>query len=61
MGLLPLVRGLPVRLTNTVSSELQLYRNRRCTIIGWTLHPDEASEATGSARVLTHMSDELRG
>ena len=47
MGLLPLVRGLPVRLTNTVSFELQLYRNRRCTIIVWTLHSDEAAVFVG--------------
>ena len=41
MGLLPLVKGLPVRLTNHVNHGLQLYKNRRCTIEGWTLHADE--------------------
>ena len=42
MGLLPLVRGLPMRLTSTLNRSLKLFRNRQCTIAGWTLHADEA-------------------
>eukprot|EP00973_Karenia_brevis_P051269 7121578-Karenia_brevis.AAC.1 len=55
MGLLPAVRGLPMRLTDTVRQGLKLYRHRRCELIGWTLHPDEASEVERSERNLQHM------
>eukprot|EP00973_Karenia_brevis_P041285 5712836-Karenia_brevis.AAC.1 len=51
-GLLPMVRGLPIRLTDTVDRGLTLYKHRRCVLIGWTLHPDEASEVEGSERNL---------
>ena len=61
LGLLPLVKGLPVRLTATLSKVLKLSKHRRGVVVGWTLHPDEASEVAGCVRVLTHMSDELRG
>ena len=37
VSLLPLVVGLPVRLTDTVDRDLGLYRHRRGTIYGWTL------------------------
>ena len=43
MGLLPLIRGLPVRLTQTTNRGLKLFKHRRCTIAGWTLHPEEAA------------------
>ena len=52
MGLLPAVRGLPMRLTDTIERGLKLYKHRRCTLIGWTLHPDEASEVEGTERNL---------
>ena len=55
MGVLPLVRGLPMRLSDTVNRGLKLYRNRECTLDGWTLHPDEASEVDGGERVLQHQ------
>ena len=55
MGVLPLVRGLPMRLSDTVNRGLKLYRNRECTLDGWTLHPDEASEADAGERVLQHQ------
>ena len=57
LGLLPLAKGLPVRLTETLSRQLKLSKNKRGTIVGWTLHSDEASEVSGSERVLSHMSD----
>ena len=57
LGLLPLVKGLPVRLTETISRQLKLSKNKRGVIAGWTLHSDEASEVSGSERVLSHMSD----
>jgi len=59
LGLLPLVKGLPVRLTAAVSKALKLGKHRRGVVVGWTLHPDEASAISGCARVLTHMSDDV--
>ena len=47
MGLLPLVRGLPVRLTESINRGLKLFKHRRGTVVGWTLHPDVASEVEG--------------
>lgn len=42
MGLLPLVKGLPVRLTSALNRGLKLFKNSRCTIEGWTLSNSEA-------------------
>ena len=39
-SLLALAVGLPVRLTDTVDRDRQLYRGRRGFIHGWTLHPE---------------------
>ena len=55
MGLLPLVRGLPVRLTDTVNRGLKLVRHRQCTVVGWTLHPDEASAMINGERQLRYQ------
>ena len=55
MGILPLVRGLPMRLSDTVNRGLKLYRNRECTLDGWTLHPDEASEVEDGERRLSQQ------
>ena len=60
LGLLPLVKGLPVRLTTTLSKPLKLSKHRRGVVVGWTLHADEASEVSGCVRVLTHMSGDGR-
>jgi len=54
MGIFPLVRGLPLRLSDTVNRGLKLYRHRRCTLEAWTLHPDETSEADAGERILQH-------
>ena len=40
LGLLPLVKGMPVRLTATLSKLLKLSKHRRGVVVGWTLHPD---------------------
>jgi len=40
---LPLVRGLPVRLTETVDRGRHLFRGRRGQIYGWAPHPEETS------------------
>ena len=58
LGLLPLVKGLPVRLTATISKQHKLTKHRRGVVVGWTLHADEASEISGCVRVLSHMSDD---
>eukprot|EP00973_Karenia_brevis_P060897 8469088-Karenia_brevis.AAC.1 len=55
MGLLPLVIGLPMRLTDSVNRGLGLFKHRRCTLVGWTLHPDEGSEVEGAERNLQHQ------
>ena len=41
MGLLPLVYGLPMRLTDTEDASRQAYKNARCTLVGWTLSAAE--------------------
>jgi hypothetical protein len=42
MGLLPLVSGLPVRLTHPENRKLKLFKNSKCTIHSWTLNRQEA-------------------
>ena len=39
-SMLPLVKNLPVRLTDTINRNKKLYRGRRGRIVGWQLHPD---------------------
>ena len=41
MGLCPLVKGLPVRLTDHVDRDLGLYKQTKCTIHGWSLNLNE--------------------
>ena len=38
-SLIPLAKSMPIRLTDNVDRELQLYRGRRGRIYGWTLSP----------------------
>ena len=45
MGLMPVVQGMPLRLTATQQNlkEYALFKSTRCTLPGWQLHPvDEA-------------------
>ena len=42
MGFLPLVRGLPVRLTHPENRNRKLFKNSKCTIHIWTLDEREA-------------------
>ena len=42
MGLCPLVKGLPVRLTGHIKRELGLYKTTKCTIHSWSLNANEA-------------------
>ena len=41
MGLCPLVKGLPVRLTDHVDRDLGLYKQTKCTVHGWSLNLNE--------------------
>ena len=42
MGLLPLIKGLPVRLADHIDRNLGLYKQTKCTIHGWALDINEA-------------------
>jgi hypothetical protein len=50
-----MAKGLPVRLTDTVDRRIGLFKQRRGTVLGWTLHPDEASPCSDTERVLDRM------
>ena len=58
MGLLPLVQDLPIRITQTVNRELRLFKNKRCFLHGWELHPvdnERLKNHTAMELVLQHM------
>ena len=57
MGLLPLIKGLPVRLTDHIDRNLGLYKQTKCTIHGWTLNINEASAKDDRERVLDFQPD----
>ena len=42
MGLFPLIRGMPVRLTAHINRELALYKTSKCKVHGWKLSVNEA-------------------
>ena len=52
LGLLPLVKGLPVRLTDSIGRPLKLFKHRRGVVVGWVLHADETSVPSGNQRAL---------
>ena len=54
-SLLPLAVGLPLRLTDNVDRERQLYRGRRGFMHGWTLDPRCTSVETDGEFLLNHM------
>ena len=54
-SVLPLVEGLPVRLTETVDRKRRLYKTRRGFIDRWVQHPHEAQEPIENGILLTHM------
>ena len=55
MGLLPMIRGLPVRLTQTVNKALGVVKHRSGAIVEWTLHADESSAEAGGERCLRYQ------
>ena len=42
MGLLPLIKGLPMRLTDHECRPLGLYKKTKCTIHSWSLNKNKA-------------------
>ena len=54
MGLLPLIKTLPVRLTDHIDRILGLYKQTKCTIHGWTLNISEARISLVARTQLTH-------
>ena len=62
MGLLPLVRNLPVRLTQTEDARVGAVKNARGTLIGWSLPEGEAARVAASPDVelvLQHRPEQL--
>ena len=51
----PLAVGMPMRLTDTVDHQRQLFRGRRCRILGWAPHPREERLDVDGEWVLTKM------
>ena len=63
MGLCPLVRGIPVRFSETVDRERQIFKHTRGVLTGWELTARERDRVAGSAEeeeiVLTSMPRRL--
>ena len=55
VGQVPLAVGLPMRLTNTVDHDRQLFRGRRCVIVGWAPDPKEERLDVDGEWLLTKM------
>ena len=53
--MLPLVVGMPVRLTDTIDKKRHLYRYRRGVVVDWVLHPAETSTDIENGCLLSHM------
>ena len=51
----PLAVNMPMRLTDTVDHQRQLFRGRRCRMLGWAPHPREERFDVDGEWVLTKM------
>ena len=51
----PLAVGMPMRLTDSVDHERQLFRGRRCKVQGWAPHPKEERIDVDGAWILSKM------
>ena len=51
----PLAVGMPMRLTDTVDHQRQLFHGRRCRILGWAPHPREERVGVDGEWLLTKM------
>ena len=43
-SLLPMLVGLPMRLTEAIDRDRHLYKGRRCHTLGWTPHEEDVSK-----------------
>ena len=64
MGLLPLMRGMPVRITQTMPDlkPLQVFKNTRGTLVGWHLQPEDQNavrQCTEAEMVLPNLPEAL--
>ena len=64
MGLQPLALGMPLRITQTIlqHKDKRLFKNARCTLHGWKLHPVDEERLRHTAEqqlVLQHMPEQL--
>ena len=63
MGLLPLEKDMPLRITTTdPRNKGILFKNRRCRLFGWTLHEEDKArldQCTASEMKLQHQPKEL--
>ena len=56
-GILPLIRGMPVAMTDHIdrNSDKRILRGRVGIVHSWVLHPDEKSVFENGKRILTHL------
>ena len=54
-SILPLAVGMPMRLLDSIDREKFLYRGRRVTLHGWTLHPERSQEEMDGEMVLDRL------
>ena len=63
MGIQPLATNMPMRITNTDSSDKEtLFKNRRCKLYGWTLHQEDQARLDACSEremILQHLPEEL--
>ena len=51
-SLLPLVVGLPIRLTENIDRKRSLFRGRRGFIVNWAVHPDGSAQCVNEEWIL---------
>ena len=54
-SLLPLAVGMPIRLTDNVDRNRQLYRGRRGFLHAWTLHPESTTLETNGEMLIDRL------
>ncbi len=57
VGVMPLVRGLPARLTLKLYGKLELFKHTKGSIVGWSAHEAEDSVMENGRRVLQDLPD----
>ena len=56
-SILPLVPGMPVRLTESIDRPHRLYRGRRGIIFGWLPHKEESQTLVDGEIILSHLPE----